>query len=351
MWRPCGVTDKNFAEDTVIFRTKLQKISFLLFLAVACGWPIVHFSDKTLALLIIMCISIITMQGLNIITGFCGQIALGQSAFMAVGGYAAAKFAVGLHFPFVMSLPLSGLAAAIVGLVFGLPSLRVKGFYLALATIAAQFIIMWVILHGGKFTNEIYGIQVPEASVFGFEFNTDERFYFLAFAVLLVMSFLAKGIERSRLGRAFIAIRDNDLAAEVMGINIYRYKLLAFFMGSFYAGIAGVLWTHYVTLVHPEQFSLMESIWYLGFLVVGGLGSALGPVVGGVVLVGLKESVSRMTPFIALMIPSLSETLSASIALMGYGLIIMIFLIFEPRGLNHRIQLFKSYYRLWPFSK
>ncbi|MDY6972473.1 MAG: branched-chain amino acid ABC transporter permease [Desulfatiglans sp.] len=351
MWRPCGVMDINYSQDITIFRTGLQKVSFLLLILIAYICPVIFFPENLLAMLILMVITIIPMQGLNIITGFCGQIALGQSAFMAVGGYAAAKLAVGLNVPFIVALPLSGLVAAGIGMIFGLPSLRVRGFYLALATIAAQFIIIWGIFHGGKFTGGIYGLQLPEASILGFVFDTDVRFYVLALTVLLSMSFLAKSIERSKLGRAFIAVRDNDLAAEVMGINVYQYKLLAFFMGSFYAGIAGALWAHYVTVVHPEQFSLMDSIWYLGFLVVGGLGSALGPIAGGVIFVGLKEILATITPIIGGMIPALTETISASLALMAYALVIMIFLIFEPRGVDHRIQLLKTYYRRWPFAK
>jgi branched-chain amino acid transport system permease protein len=351
MWRPCGVIDTNYSKDMTIFRTGLQKISLLLFVLLGCLGPILYFSEYILAIFILMIITAISMQGLNVITGFCGQISLGQTAFMAVGGYATAKLTNNLHLPFIIAVPCAGLLAAAVGMVFGLPSLRIKGFYLALATIAAQFIIVWIILHGGNFTGEIYGLKVPEASILGFTFNSDGRFYFLAFVMLLIMSFLAKNIQRSKLGRAFIAIRDNDLAAEVMGINIYRYKLLAFFMGSFYAGIAGALWAHYVTVVHPEQFSLMNSVWYLGFLVVGGLGSALGPITGGIILVGLNELISSIAPIIGNMVPAMSQTISASSAVMLYALVIMIFLIFEPRGIDHRIQLFKAYYRLWPFAK
>jgi branched-chain amino acid transport system permease protein len=255
-----------------------------------------------------------------------------------------------LNFPFVLAFPAAGLGAASVGMVFALPSLRIKGFYLALATLAAQYLIGWLLLHGGSLTGALYGLSVPRAGIGGFELASDQSYFLFAMFMLLLMSYFAKNIERGKLGRAFIAIRDNDLAAEVMGVNIFKYKLLAFFVGSFYAGIAGAIWAHYFLRIHPEHFSLMDSIWYLGFLVVGGLGSAMGPIFGAVVYVGLKEVVALITPFLGGLFPGIHTNIFSGLALIIYSLVVMVFLLFEPRGINRQFGLFKSYYRLWPFA-
>jgi branched-chain amino acid transport system permease protein len=269
---------------------------------------------------------------------------------MAIGAYATTILMTRLHFPFFLSFPCAGLCAALVGMIFGLPSLRIKGFYLALATLAAQYLINWLLLHGGNFTGHLYGLSVPRAGIGSFVLTSDRAYFLFAMFMLLLMAYFAKNLERSKMGRAFIAIRDNDLAAEIMGINIFKYKLLAFFIGSFYAGIAGAMWGHYLLRIHPEHFSLMDSIWYLGFLVVGGLGSAMGPIFGAIVYIGLKELVSLITPFLGSLFPGISTNIFSGLALIIYSLVVMVFLLFEPRGINRQFNLFKAYYRLWPFA-
>jgi branched-chain amino acid transport system permease protein len=269
---------------------------------------------------------------------------------MAIGAYATTILMTRLHFPFILSFPCAGLCAALVGMVFGLPSLRIKGFYLALATLAAQYLIHWYLLHGGNFTGHLFGLSVPRAGIGRFALASDRTYFLFAIFMLLLMSYFAKNIERSKIGRAFIAVRDNDLAAEIMGINIFKYKLSAFFIGSFYAGIAGAMWAHYLLRIHPDYFSLMDSIWYLGFLVVGGLGSAMGPIFGAIVYIGLKELVSLITPFLGGLFPGISTNIFSGLALIIYSLVVMVFLLFEPRGINRQFGLFKAYYRLWPFA-
>jgi branched-chain amino acid transport system permease protein len=269
---------------------------------------------------------------------------------MAIGAYATTILMTRLHFPFVLSLPCAGLCAALVGMIFGLPSLRIKGFYLALATLAAQYLINWYLLHGGNFTGHLFGLSVPRAGIGSFVLGSDRSYFLFAMFMLLLMSYFAKNLERSKMGRAFIAVRDNDLAAEIMGINIFKYKLSAFFIGSFYAGIAGAMWAHYLLRIHPDYFSLMDSIWYLGFLVVGGVGSAMGPIFGAIVYIGLKELVSLITPFLGSLFPGISTNIFSGLALIIYSLVVMVFLLFEPRGINRQFGLFKAYYRLWPFA-
>jgi branched-chain amino acid transport system permease protein len=269
---------------------------------------------------------------------------------MAIGAYTTTILMTKAHLPFMVSFPCAGIGAALVGMMFGLPSLRVKGFYLALATLAAQYLIGWFLLHGGELTGNIYGLSVPNAGIGGFLLESDRTYFLFAVFMLLLMSYFAKNLEMSKMGRGFIAVRDNDLAAEIMGINIFRYKLLAFFIGSFYAGIAGAMWAHYLLHIHPSHFSLMDSIWYLGFLVVGGLGSAMGPIFGGIVYIGLKELVSLITPFLGNLFPGISTNIFSGLALIFYSLVVIVFLLFEPRGINRQFNLFKAYYRLWPFA-
>ncbi len=350
MWRPCGVFNKNYLEDRAVIRTRPQWTALISFLLVLTLLPFFFGSNYVLSILILTIITIITLQGLNFIVGFTGQISVGHSAFMAIGAYSTTILMTRLHVPFIISFPAAGLCAALVGMIFALPSVRIKGFYLALATLAAQYLIGWWLLHGGRLTGGLYGLSVPRAGIGGFVLGSDQSYYLFAMFMFLLMSYFAKNIERSKIGRAFIAVRDNDLAAEVMGINIFKYKLLAFSIGSFYAGIAGAIWAHYFLRIHVDHFSLMDSIWYLGFLVVGGLGSAMGPIFGAVVYVGLRELVALVTPFLAGLFPGIQTNIFSGLALIIYSLVVVVFLLFEPRGINRQFGLFKSYYRLWPFA-
>lgn len=350
MWRPSGIFNKSYEEDRAVIRTRTQWTALIIFLLAITLLPFSLGNQYILSVFILTIITIISLQGLNFILGFTGQISVGHSAFMAIGAYTTTLLMTRLHFPFVLSFPLAGFFAALVGMIFGLPSLRIKGFYLALATLAAQYLIHWSLLHGGNFTGHLFGLSVPHAGIGRFVLGTDQIYFLFAMFMLLLMSYFAKNIERSKIGRAFIAVRDNDLAAEVMGINIFKYKLLAFFIGSFYAGIAGAMWAHYLLRIHPDHFSLMDSIWYLGFLVVGGIGSAMGPIFGAIVYIGLKELVALITPFLGSFFPGISTNIFSGLALIIYSLVVMVFLVFEPRGINRQFGLFKAYYRLWPFA-
>jgi branched-chain amino acid transport system permease protein len=251
--------------------------------------------------------------------------------------------------PFLVGLVSAGIMAGVVGLIFGIPSVRVKGFYLAITTIAAQFIIIWVINHWG-ITGGFTGITVPYASIGSFEFSSRSSQYYLIITIAALCVFFAKNIARTRLGRAFVAIRDNDLAAEVMGINLFFYKMLAFFIGCFMAGIAGALLAHWTGSITTENFTLSESILYIGMIIIGGLGTTLGPILGVIFIRLLQQTLMVMV------VPFLESTkilpagFATGVTPMLFGLAIILFLILEPRGLAHRWSLFKSAYRLWPFS-
>jgi branched-chain amino acid transport system permease protein len=245
-----------------------------------------------------------------------------------------------------------GLMAGLIGMLFGLPSLRVKGFYLAISTIAAQFIIMWVIKNWTNVTGGNIGLNVPTAEIFGLSFISQSSKYYLILPITVLVIIYAKNLARTKPGRAFVAIRDNDLAAQVMRINLFRYKLLAFFIGCFFAGIAGSLLAHcYYGFLNPEFFNFKESILYVGMIIIGGLGATVGPIFGVVFIRLLEKILSlELVPLLEASITVLPSGWASGLTPMLFGLVIILFLVLEPRGMAHRWQLFKTSYRIWPFS-
>lgn len=346
---PCGVRNYTYAMDMAIMRTKTHWSLFALFLVALFTMPL-YLSNSWLSACNIIGITLIAAIGLNIMTGYCGQLSIGHAGFIAVGGFTAAVLTNRFEVPFLVSLLCAGITSGIIGLIFGLPSIRVKGFYLAITTIASQYIIIWVINHLG-ITGGSIGIRVPYASIFGYEFRSDASQFYLVMGIAVLCVFFAKNLARTKVGRAFIAVRDNDLAAEVMGINLVVYKLLAFFIGCFFAGIAGALLGHMLGFLNTEQFSFTESILYVGMIIIGGLGTSIGPIFGVVFIRLLQQLLTlEMVPFLESTFTSLPAGFATGITPMLFGLIIVLFLILEPRGLAHRWNLFKAAYRLWPFS-
>jgi branched-chain amino acid transport system permease protein len=347
---PSGTFNQSYAQDMAIIRTKTQWVILFVFLVFLFTCPL-YYSDRMLTILTIIGITVISVHGLNILTGYCGQISLGHAGFMAVGGYVSGILCAKLGWSFWVALPTAALAAGMVGLIFGLPSLRIKGFYLIMATIAAHFIIIWVILQLYDITGGADGLAVPRPEIGNFVFESKASYFYLIMIIACLATFLAKNIVRTRAGRAFIAIRDNDLAAEVMGINIWAYKLLAFFIGCVFAGVAGSLLVHYIAFASVDEFPFMNSVWYLGMLIVGGMGSTAGAIFGAVSLKLLDELVTIAGPALAALFPAVAAQAAASLSLIVRGLVIILFLIYEPRGLAHRWERIKAYYRLWPFSQ
>jgi branched-chain amino acid transport system permease protein len=343
---PSGVYQASYGQDMAIFRTKTHWVVLLAFLAFLFTMP-AYSSDRLLTVVTIIGITIISVLGLNILTGYCGQISLGHAGFMAVGGYVSAILTMKLGWSFWAALPCAGLGAGLVGIVFGLPSLKIKGFYLIMATVAAHFIIIWIILQFYSITGGADGMAVRRPEIGDFIFKSKASYFYLVMIITCLAVYLAKNIVRTRAGRAFIAIRDNDLAAEVMGVNLFVYKLTAFFIGCVFAGISGSLLVHYYAYISTDHFPFMNSVWYLGMLIVGGMGSTAGVIFGTVFLKLLDELVTVVGP----MLPGwLAPQAAASLGLIMRGMVIILFLIFEPRGLVHRWDLIKAYYRRWPFS-
>ena len=348
MRRPCGVFDKTYTKDMAILRTWQHWTALfgaLILLYLAPFW-VGHYCIN---LINTLSITIIAVLGLQIVSGYCGQISFGQPAFMAVGAYTSAILTFHYGLSFWLALPLSGIIAGLVGLLGGAPSLRIKGFYMAMATMATHFVVMWLILRL-DITGKDEGLNILPPEIGPISLDTPERMYFLIVTVMLVMTFAARNLVRSNIGRAFVAVRDNDLAAEVMGVNLFYYKLLAFFISCFYAGVAGCLYAHLLMIVHPEQYNIFEALWMVGMIIIGGMGSIPGVFFGVIFFRFLDELVLFGSPLLGNALPWLGIAPAASIGTMVFGIVLVGFLIFEPRGLAHRWEIFKTSYRIYPFS-
>ena len=349
MGLPCGTFQEDHAHDMAIYRTRLHWLMLAALLIFIFTLPL-YASGRWLSLAILIGITVVSVHGLNILTGYCGQISMGHAGFMAVGAYTSAVLCTNVGWSFWAALPTAALVAGIVGVIFGLPSLRIKGFYLIMATIAAQFIIIWVILQLYEITGGADGISVPRPEIGGIVLASKQSYYYLVMVLACLVTFFAFNLARTRVGRAFLAVRDNDLAAEVMGINLWNTKLLAFFIGCVFAGVGGALYVHYFEFATVQQFELMDSVWFLGMIIIGGMGTTAGVIFGVTFLMLLDELIIVVVSVLAALFPAVGPQLSASMGLIVHGLVIALFLIFEPRGLAHRWAIMKNYYRLWPFS-
>ncbi len=356
--RPSGEFDHSYAYDMATIRRGWQWALLGIFILSLYGLPSYHHllpgilkSWLSPSIVNRIGITIIAVQGLNLLTGYTGQISIGQAAFMTVGGYLSALMVNNLGLSFFLALPIAALGAGIVGLLFGLPSLRVKGFYLAMSTLAAQFIIPWFTRHAfPELLNKTQGLNVQVPELFGIQFNEPEKYVYITLTVVILSTVAAHNIARSRLGRALVAVRDNDLAAEVLGVDPFGYKLRAFFLSSVYAGAAGALGAHYLRHINSETYNLVDSIFFMGMMIVGGLGTSLGPILGTITIEYLVEAATRMGPSFAQMFPSTEVQAVQALKPLFFGVALMLFLILEPRGLAHRWQLLKAAWRLRPFS-
>jgi len=351
--RPSGDFDRNYQQDMSFIRKPWQWALLLGAIAAVATSPYWGNAYVVITLNRIG-YTIIAVQGLNILTGYTGQISLGQGAFMLVGGYVSALTVEYLGLPVFLAIPIAALGAGLVGLMFGLPSLRVKGFYLAMATLAAQFIIPWLTRHTFK---EYLGgsagiISAAVPRIGSYEFNQPSRYLHITLVVLIITTIIAANISRSRAGRAFVAIRDNDLAAEVLGVNPFGYKLRAFFLAAVFAGVAGALRAHSQRAIGTEMgYTLTESIFLMGMLVIGGFGTNTGPFLGTIFVVLMQDLSNTVGSGLAYALPAaMTDRMLTSFRPIFFGVVLTLFLIFEPRGLAHRWRLFKASWRLRPFS-
>lgn len=347
---PCGIHFENYRQDMSYIRTKWQWVALTAFLALLMLLPMI-LSIRFIAMINMASMICIAVVGLQITTGYAGQLNLGQSAFMGMGAFVCGSLSINFNLPFWLAIPAGGLGGAVLGAIFGIPALRIKGFYLAMTTIAAQVIFPLLIMHlPDSWFGGAIGLNLEPAKIGGLVFDTDISLYYLIMVTAIIMIFFAFNLVRCKVGRAFIAIRDNDNAAEMTGINVFHYKTLAFAIGAGYAGVAGGLWAYYLRYVGADQFTLYFSVWYMGMLIVGGLGSILGAIFGTFFIRGLQEIITGLAPVLVEHLPMAG---SAEIWFAGMNIllggVIILFLVFEPRGLNHRWNIFKTSYRIWPF--
>ena len=350
--RPCGDFRTSYQQDNTIFETKSIRWFTILAIAAACTAPYL-LDEYFLTLFIQVSYLGIAALGLNILVGFTGQISLGHGAFFGFGAFASAWLNTQFNIPVVFCIPLAGFLTMAVGMMFGMPAARIKGLYLAIATLAAQFIMEDFFARADWFSGGSSGSSADPINIFGIIFDTDQSFFYIALFALVFMFIWGCNLMRSRDGRAFVAVRDHYLSAEIMGVKLNKYRLLSFGISSFYAGIGGALYAHYLGYVSAEGFTIFMSIQFLAMVIIGGLGSIKGTMMGVIFMVLLPEA---MESGVALLkhteignSPLIVDGLSY-IKEMSIGLVIILFLIFEPEGLAHRWNQIKNYWKCYPFA-
>ena len=345
---PAGLFHENYRTDERIFQTWFVRIWLIAFLVTCILFP-VFASKYMISIMIDVGIAIIACHGLNLLTGFTGQISLGHAAFMGVGAYTSSILVSQAGVPFIVSLFCAGAMTALIGMIFGIPSLRLRGLYLAMATIAAQFIIEFTIRRWDNLTGGVNGMYVDPGKLGPFHFDDPLHLYYLTFILVVAVTMATKNIIRSRSGRAFVAIRDRYLAAEVIGVNLFKYRLMSFAVSSFFAGIAGALMAQYLEVITHESFTILHSIDYLAMCIIGGLGHILGAIYGVAFWFILERMLEVITTSLNTAYPD-HITWFVSIREIVFGLVIILFLIFEPDGLAARWRAIRAYWKLWPFS-
>jgi len=350
--RPCGDFRTSYKQDNTIFETKTIRWVTIFTIIALCFAPLLVDAYYITLLIQISYLGIAAL-GLNILVGYTGQISLGHGAFFGFGAFASAWLNTSFNIPVFLCIPLAGFLTMGVGMMFGAPAARIKGLYLAIATLASQFIIEDFFARAEWFSGGSAGSMAEPVNLFGFNFDTDESFYYIALFALVFMFIWGCNLMRSRDGRAFVAVRDHYLSAEIMGVKLNKYRLLSFGVSSFYAGIGGALYAHYLGYVSAEGFTIFMSVQFLAMIIIGGLGSIKGTLMGVIFMVFLPEvleggvGLMKMTDWGN--IPMVVDGL-AYIKEMAIGLVIIGFLIFEPEGLAHRWNQIKNYWKFYPFA-
>src|SRR5215468_5234346 len=351
--RESGVFKTSYVADMALYPLPITKWAAAAFAGLFIVIVPILVGEYLISILDLILIAVVGALGLNILVGYTGQISIGHGAFMSVGAYTAANLVTHFGAPFWITIPAGGLMAALIGGVVGIPSLRIKGIYLAIATLAAQLIIEWTINHVPAISGGVQAsIQVPRPSFFGVQLKTQTQLYLFLMAFVVVAIIGTSNLVRSRVGRAFIAIRDQDIAAEIIGISTFRYKLWAFALSSFYAGVTGVLYTYYLGIANYEQFQLTVSIDYLAMIIIGGLGSVLGSIFGAIFVTLLPILTRWFLEDFGWLLFAQQDLQNAipNLRLILFGVLIIFFLVVEPEGLNRLWRNIRNYFRLWPFS-
>ncbi len=343
-----GTAHETYAQAESLLDTNVQRFWLAALFVLLAAFPFVA-DQYWVYMACLVGIHIVSVTGLNILTGFTGLVSLGHAAFMAVGAYTVAMLEIRAGTPFILNLLIGGIVTAFVGVLVGIPSLRVKGLYLAIATIAAAVILNFVFANSA-WLGGTRGLSMPPAKLFGYEIAQPSQVYWLILPVAVLSIVGAANLFRTRIGRAFIAIRDRDISAEVLGIPLLRYKLLSFGLSSFYAGVAGGLWAYFFRVVTPESFPLIYSIFFLAAVIVGGMGTILGGILGAIFMTMVPEVLKILVSWITPFYPNAVQFLSP-IRTIVFGALIVLFLLFEPQGLAEIWRRVRRFFHLWPFRK
>jgi branched-chain amino acid transport system permease protein len=340
---------ESYREDLALFRTIWSRFWLAAFLALLVAFPFLA-GAYPVYLASLACIALVGALGLNILTGYTGQISLGHSAFIAIGAYSGALLARWLGLPFWLVLPASGAIAAVAGIAVGLPCLRLKGLYLAMATMAFGVVVEHVVVTWSSLTGGVRGLRMAPPALGPLVLDGDVPKYFFLVTVAGVMLVAARNVVRTRVGRALVAIRDRDVAAEALGVNLTRYKVLAFALSSFYAGVAGALYAYTLGYIQPEHFTFLLSVEYITMNIVGGLGSILGSLLGACFVVLMPEMIKGVAQLLETGFPALQGRYNEEWNVAAFGLAIMLFLVFEPGGLNAIWARARTGVKNWPFT-
>ena len=363
-WLPCGVYHQDYRHDQGWWQTKFIKTKMILLFAILFIVVPLFADSYLLSVCNQIGYTILGALGVQLLIGFCGQITLGHAAFLAVGAYTSTllildfpwpKFMMDLGIAYPVSILIAAFAAGFWSVLFGLPSARVKGFYLILTTMAAQFITVnflitgYVSQIGGR--GQAFSLPPGTIKVGPWVIDSDLKVYFMMLVLVIGCVIIVANLIRSRIGRAWIAIRDNDISAEVMGINVVKYKFSAFFVAGFIGGIAGAFWISNLAAISPEHFPWFWSLWLVGVILIGGVGSIHGTIFGSIFMVVVMEVLQLFV--LQFVDTSWGEKLFTDFLFLkeaAFGLAICIFMIFEPKGIAYRWWQMKNYFNLWPFS-
>ncbi len=352
MYLPSGVYFEYYAQDQAWWRTNFIRAKmaalflFLLIFPVSANIYIVSIAN-------VIGYTILSAMGVQLLIGYCGQITLGHAAFIAVGAYVTTIAMLQYHLPYPVGLLLGAVAAGVWSVLFGLPSARVKGFYLIMTTMAAQFITVDFIITqyvsqiGGRGTS--FSLPPGTITIGPWAIDSEMKVYYLMLVLVILCTAAMANLLRTRVGRAWIAIRDNDIAAEAMGVNIVQYKLLAFFVAGVLGGIAGGFWISSLFFVSPEHFQFGWSLWLVGVILIGGAGSLHGTIFGAMFITLILEALKFAIIPLSEVFPALQERF-LYVKEAAFGLAIVLFLLYEPKGLAYRWRQIKNYFNLWPFS-
>lgn len=353
---------REYYEDIQYFKKNWVMVVAAIFILLLFTIPS-FFEGYSLFIINLIMVYAIVAVGLNILVGYTGQISIGHAGFFAVGSYAMLLMMTLLNMPFILALVLAGFISAFFGFLLGLPALRLKGPYLAIATLGFGMTIMHIIgsvtLFGGR-----TGLQAPLLDVgvkqlgLSWILTSDTQKYYLILIIAIIMIVAARNIMKTRIGRAFVAIRDDDIAAEVNGINLLIYKTLSFAISAFYAGVGGALFGFTLSFIEPFQFNILLSIIFLVMIIVGGLGSIIGSIVGAALITFLQFSLLKNVaemPLVGDWLVTISRKWFTVIGLENFssmvlGIIIAMIIIFEPMGINGIWLRFKKYCLTWPFK-